>query len=361
MLAMGEVVLLSAVFRVIKENLPHATLSIVAGKYACEFLKFIPCIDNVFPIERFGIFMGKTSKAKRLLHRPFIVPVFSGFLKRGKFDCVFIRDDERLPYTSLIRTAVERSGIREVVVLRPLMQKHLNSSRHVVEGYLSILEELGFKVKSDERPVLSPDGDGKNNIKDLLNKHGISKDTHRIIGLCPTSRMKIKEWDTEKVSQFCDMIGKDNSTRIILFSTSKEYVERVLESVKSPPVVIGYLPFGDLLSLTSQCDLFISVDTGPMHVAAALGIPVIGLFGPTSGKMFGPYGKNCMVIQHTTDCPYYRPDSFFSPDEKAFQLCYLKDSCQIMKKTCVDMISPEEVCNAADNFLTGKTGAGLLY
>lgn len=342
-LAMGEVILLSVAFRIIKENIPEATLSVVAGGYACDFIKSIPYVDSVMPIERFGIFMGNVSRLKRLFYRPFIVPKLSMFLRRGNYDCVFIRDDERLPYTRLIRTVVDKSNIKEVVALKSLMQKHLNSSRHVVEGYLAILKELGFKVSGDERPVFAPTSESIERAISFLEKHGISKNKHKIVGLSPTSAMKIKEMDIEKVSELCRMLAKDQSVKILLFSTNKEYTNEVLKSVNEPPVIVGYLPFNDLIALVAQCNQFISVDTGPMHVAAAVGVPTIGIFGPTSGKMFGPYGKDCIVLQKTPDCPHYRPDSFFSPEEKTFQACYIQDRCLIMDRSCVDLISPGEI------------------
>ncbi len=357
---MGEVVLLSVAFRIIKENLSNATLSIIAGGYSCNFLRYIPWVDEAVPIERFGVFMGRTTKVKRLLYRPFIVPMLSRFLRKGVFDCVFIRDDERLPYTSLIRTAVERSDVKNVVILRPLMQKHFDSSRHVIESYLAILKELSFTVIGDERPVLSLSDDGFKNAKSFLYKHGISKDTHKIVGLCPTSNMKIKNWDAEKISILVEKLSRDQHIKILLFTTDQEYTKRLSRLSKKHLLIVGYLPFGDLISLISQCELFISVDTGPMHVAAALDIPTIGIFGPTSGKMFGPYGKDCLVLQNTPDCPYYRPAAFFLPDEKEFQLCYIRDSCQIMEKACTDLVSSEEAFAAAKSILPYSSSKVLI-
>jgi len=227
-----------------------------------------------------------------------------------------------------------------------------------LKSYLAILKELGFKVKGDECPVLIPTDEAIENATNFLHMHGIKKGMHKIIGLCPTSTMKIKEWSPEKAAELCKMFSKDDSTRILLFSTDEEYVNKILKSVKHPPVVVGRLSFNDLIALCAQCDLFISVDTGPMHVAAAVGVPTIGIFGPTSGKMFGPYGKNCIVIQKTPDCSFYRPASFFSQDTEEFQACYVKDRCQFMEKTCVDLVLPEEVIEAVKD-LSAKTPVKL--
>ena len=340
-LAMGEVVLLSAPFKAIKEILPGVSISIVASEYACDFLRYMPWMDQVVPIERFGIFPGKTSRIRRALHRPFVVSRFERFLRENEFDCVFMRNDERQPGTRLMRAAVERSGVRQVVFLKSLMEKHLLSSRHVVRSYLAILRDLGFGVGEDIKPVLSPTERGTEKAGAFLRAQGISADDHRLVGICPTSNIGIKGWRSARVSALHELLTQDGSIRTLLFSTDGKSVEDVQQSARRPLPVIGRIPFDELVALIARCAVFVSVDTGLMHVAAALGIPTIGIFGPTSGTMFGPLGENCRVLQRTPDCPHYRPDAFFSGED--FQQCYLLDRCLIAEEACTDLVSAEEV------------------
>ncbi len=351
MLAMGEVVLLSAVYKVIKKNLPKSTLSVIASKYACDFLKSISWIDEVIPIESFGIDINEVSKLKRLLHRPFIVPSLKKYLNKGNFDCVFVRNEERLPYTQLINIALEKSNANEVVSLKPLMQKHFDPSVHVVKSYLSILKEIGFKVGGDERPTITPTVDDSLEMEHLLERMGVTKKIHKIVGIKPDSNLKIKGWSVENTSFVWKKLARDTGIKIILFSADREYINNVSALVQEKPLTIGHLPFDKLIAFIAQCNLFISVDTGLMHVATALGIPTIGIFGPTSGKMFGPYGANCYTLQGSMDCPHYRPESLLFPEKGDFQQCYTEDTCLLIESTCVNRVLPESVFRKARELL----------
>lgn len=348
MLAMGEVVLLSVPFRVIKANCPQASLSVIASDYACGFLPSIPCVDRSIPIERFGIFLKKASGHKRLLYRPLVIPLLALFLRQQRFDCVFIRDDERLPYTRYIRQAVKLARVPQVVVLKPFLTRHFNASTHVVTSYLTILNNLGFATTGNERPVLRPTAAGIRNAKNLLATHGLDPKRHRLIGISPISKLRIKSWDWKRVVSLCDRWADDPATKVLLFTTDRAYAETVVRQTRKPPIVVGLLAFEDLIALIAQCQAFVSVDTGPMHVAAALDVPTIGIFGPTSGQMFGPLGQRCQVFQETPKCSHYHPDAFFVANDQKFQQCYIQDRCLLAKHPCVDRVSAETVGAAVE-------------
>ncbi|MCI4626026.1 MAG: glycosyltransferase family 9 protein [Candidatus Magnetoovum sp. WYHC-5] len=330
MLAMGEVVLLSAAFNVIKENLPDSSITVIAGKYASQFLKSVPNVDRVLPIERFGIFLTKVSRLKRLLYKPLISPLIASFVKRNAFDCVFIRNDERLPYTTQIRHGVKNGLSGELIFLKPLLEKYMSSQRHVVEGYFDILRGLGFTINNTTTPKLLISAEATKKAKEFIKGQ-------KIVGICPTSNLKIKGWDAKNTAKLCDTLSQNYA--VLIFSTDKTYVQLVSSFTKSKPTIIGYMDFDVLVALIAECSLFISVDTGPMHVAAAVGVPTVGLFGPTSGVMFGPLGANSTVIQKNKICSYYNPDNFFS----SFQPCYLQDNCLLRGTTCVDLITVDDV------------------
>lgn len=349
MLAMGEVVLLTSAYKVIKENWPSASITVIAGGYAEVFLKTIPWVDKVLPIESFGIFLGKIPRLKKILLKPFTVLMFSYFIRKNGFNIVFMRNDERLPHTKLVRMGVIFSGKREVISLKPLMDIYFSPKQHVVQSYCHILKHIGFNVGNDVSPELTVTVSGINKGKEFLYINNINVEEDKIIGFSPVSKLKIKTWDAKLAADFCDLILKYNSHKILIFTTDQEYISRVKQFIRSDNITfVGHMDFKDLTSLISLCSLYISVDTGPMHVAAACGVPTLGLFGPTSGTMFGPYGKNCSFIQKTPECSYYKPEAFFSSKEE-FQLCYVNDRCFMNDRSCVDFIIPENVIMHLEN------------
>lgn len=356
MLAMGEVVLLSVAFRIIKENYPDAKLTVIASKYACEFLKFIPWVDSVKSIDDFGIYMSKTSIFKREFNKFFIVRRLSSFLIKGGFDYVFVRGDKRLLYTALIQEAIDKSGIEDVVILKKLMDKHFDSSRNVVDSYISILKDVGFEANGDERPTLFVDEQARQNVLNFLGGKGVVKGEHKVIGLCLSSNLKVKNWSAKRNRELLEMFARDDNIRILQFSTDADFVTDDLDYVCDKLVHVGVLPFDELIALISQCDLFISVDTGKMHVAAAVGVPTIGIFGPTSEIMFGPRGDNCAVLEKRPDCSFFTPDSFFSSKRVGFQKCYLEDKCKLLQTTCVDEVTAAEVFELSGDMLRKAAG-----
>lgn len=116
-------------------------------------------------------------------------------------------------------------------------------------------------------------------------------------------------------------------------------------TVGNSEFVVGRVDFPLLMGIVSSCKIFIGVDTGPTHLAAALGVPTVGLYGSTSGTVAGPYGKKGTYIQSSVACPYYNPLALFSPKEKPMA-CYQEGCCKLPAKNCMDGITTEEVMEA---------------
>jgi ADP-heptose:LPS heptosyltransferase len=147
-----------------------------------------------------------------------------------------------------------------------------------------------------------------------------------------------------------ERLGTDPLVRFLVFAHGDEESSRPFrEGAGSKALVFGSLPVERLMGLVSLCGLFISVDTGPMHIAAAFGVPTIGLFGPTSAAMYGPYGEGTMAISaDVSGCRYYDP-TFMSG--ASVQECYREDRCLIAEESCINTISVDDVAEAAGKLL----------
>jgi len=330
MLAMGEVILLIPLFETVRQNLPNASLSIMAKRYACNFLKTLPYFKNVIDLESFGCYKEKT-KLYRLIK-------LSSFLFKNHYDLIVWRGDRRFPHYRLIKTALFSQPFSQKLAFGPLLAKYVDENKHVLDVYKKVLREVGFRIKNNFRPHLNITPEAKKWAERFLEEKKVDIVKDKIIGICPKSNLSIKNWSKKHLKELLNVLLK-KKFKVLLFSTEK------FDFNENKIIQIGNLPFDYLKAVIKQCHVFISVDTGPMHIASTVGVPVIAIFGPTSGKMFGPYSEKKIILQKQKTCPYYQPISFFSPC-LASQKCYTEDKCLLQKTSCTDLITPKEVLDA---------------
>lgn len=337
MLGMGEVVFFSMTARIIKENRPHSGIYFLTKGYSCEFLQTISQVDECTPLERFHL--------TRLLAGSPIARNFNWlkmilFLKREKFDVVAIQSKSRA-FTFLMYVTAKLSGTQKVILLLPLLTKYLQPSKHVVESYKVLLRDLGLEFDEREKPSLEASARGRQFALELLAENGICREKNKVVGFCPMTLAEIKEWSADNFAELGNKLLQDDAVRIILFGyNNPERAQRIAEKMGRKPLIVYRLSLENLIGLISECDLFVSVDTGPMHIAAALNVPTVGIFGPTSGTMYGPYSENSVAVQKDIECPRYVPN-FVA--QKKQQLCYVDGRCIVGPVSCVDKISIEEV------------------
>jgi ADP-heptose:LPS heptosyltransferase len=335
MLAMGEVILLIPLFETVMQNLPDASLSIIAKRYACNFLRTLPYFKNVIDLESFGCYKEKT-KLYRLI-KP------SSFLLKNRYDLIVWRGDRRFPHYRLMKTALFSHPFTPRLAFGPLLAKYVDENKHVLDVYKEVLKEIGFEIKGNFKPHLNITPEAKKWAERFLTEKKVDITKDKIIGICPKSNLSIKNWSKKHLKELIEVLLK-KKFKVLLFTTEK------LDFNENKVIPIGILPFDYLKAVIKHCHVFISVDTGPMHVASAVGVPVIAIFGPTSGKMFGPYGEKKAILQKHKTCPYYQPTSLLSPYLPP-QRCYVEDKCLLKKTPCTDLITPKEVLNALEEFV----------
>ena len=149
--------------------------------------------------------------------------------------------------------------------------------------------------------------------KFLIDK--INRNEFRLIGIIPSGGWESKRCDASKLIEICNEIQKSISTKfIILWGPGDEKdAKEIHDGVASVSIMTPETSFGELSALIEKCDLIIANDSGPMHVAATLGIPTIGIFGPTNPENHRPFSSNsdfviksnlhCIICNKLT-CPY---------------------------------------------------------
>ena len=205
--------------------------------------------------------------------------------------------------------------------------------KHAVDRYLDFLRYLGADVKEPE--FLIPIGEENiNRVEELLQRNDIDK-KDSFVAVSPVALWDTKLWADEKFAGLCDRIAEELKVSVIFTGTEHDKLEHIQSRMKAPSLNMGgKTTLRDLAYLYQRSALLITTDSGPMHLAAAMGTPVIALFGPTDPSRTGPYGKGHVVIRRELSC---------SP-------CFLK-KCNSME--CMSGITIEEVFHAVREKLSG--------
>jgi len=156
------------------------------------------------------------------------------------------------------------------------------------------------------------------------------------IAVNPVALWETKLWQEEKFAALCDRIRGEWGIPVVLTGDRSAPLDRILKMMKTTAVNLGgRTTLRELAALYHEASLLVSTDSGPMHLAAAVGTPVVALFGPTDPARTGPYGSGHRVIRTGLAC---------SP-------CFRK-SCS--NPRCMTEISVEEVLTAAKEMLAAK-------
>ena len=131
--------------------------------------------------------------------------------------------------------------------------------------------------------------------------------THRsIVVIHPGSPIALKRWPMERFAQLADWLITDCQSVIIFVGLASEtgLVQRIQKQMRHDSIdLAGQTSLCQLGALLEKVDLFLGNDSAPMHLAAAVGVPVLALYGPSDPERFGPIGANCNTIRLKPDCP----------------------------------------------------------
>lgn len=327
---LGDVVLSLPALRAIRRRFPHAQITVAAGKPASEVVTLSGCANEIFEVDRVSLRDGN-----KLVSIWRIVKIVRQ-VRQAKFD--FVIDLHSLSETNLLgylsgapdRLYARRPG-RSLDYLAnfkpgPPPEK---KERHAVDRYLDVLEPLGIQ-KAARIPVLktSPAADF---AVDALLKKEKAQSGELLVGLFPGAGHVSRRWPMEKYVQLADHLIRNERVRVLVFAGPEE--REMVSHMRTlfPPATIFFdrLTIPQLVSVQARLTLLVSNDTGPAHLTAAVGAPVIVVMDRTTPHSFMPVGDQHRFI--------YSPDiSKTTVDEvyrAAHELIALNRTDRLLKTT----------------------------
>lgn len=301
----GDVLLASPVVSVLKSHAPRAEVDALVYDDTAPMLQGHPAISIVHAV---GRRWRELSAPVRLANEWRL----HAALRDRRYDLlVHLTDQPRGGW--LARTLGASYRVAPVAPDRGAFWKegftHLyptvrNGRRHRVEANLDALRRIGIQPGMEERRlVFSPGEAAEASVDALLAKEGLARGSY--VHLHPASRWSFKCWTAERNAELIDRISAE--WRVVITAApdaaERAQVDAILARVRARPLdLAGRLSIKELGALTARARLFIGVDSMPMHLAAAVGTPVVALFGPSGEQEWRPWRVAHRVITSTHSC-----------------------------------------------------------
>ncbi len=174
---------------------------------------------------------------------------------------------------------------------------------HAVDRYRTVAKALECDVEAVHFDIPASTEYGEN-VRRRLSEVGLSEATSFAL-IHPTARWESKKWEPTRFAALADWLIREKKLPVVFVGSKgeREEVGQILRQMKQPAMnMAGKTTLPELAELIRQAEFFVCNDSGPMHLAAAVGTPVVALFGPTDPRKIGPYGAGHRVIRKEDGC-----------------------------------------------------------
>lgn len=300
---LGDLVMATPILADLRKHWKDADITAMCQCNVAGLLKHDPNIDELFSYHR------PNGWIHRQQHLEIIEP-----LQNGKYDLGILLTNSFSSawwfWRGNVRNRIGFSGnLRNFLLNKAVPFPKNKETQHLVLTYKELLKPLGIPI-SDTSPKLYVAPEEMNAAKELLAKFGIGIGKDVIIGINPGAAFgSAKCWLPDRFQAVSRRLLENPKVRILYFGDQagtplvndicKDLPERVFN-------LAGKTSLRELMALISCCSIFLTNDSGPMHIAAALDIPLVALFGSTNDTKTGPYGIGKVIHKHVECSPCYK-------------------------------------------------------
>jgi heptosyltransferase-2 len=322
----GDAVMTMSALRALRMELPDTKISLLVKPWVAPLFENNPFIDDIILYEdKYTGISGKFSLSSVLRTRSFC----SSVLFQNAFDAALIAFLSGIPQ----RIGYNRD-LRGFLLTDSIPFNNDDRKMHHIEYYLNILRQAGINAEFSLPYIYLS-----------LNERLRARDTLKglkgpVVGINPgASYGSTKRWQPEKFAEVSRKIISGLNGSVVIFGGQSEtgiaeeiVHESVISNAKSQILNLsGKTDLRELSALISECDVFLTNDSGPMHIGYAVRTPLVAIFGSTDPELTGPLDIGNTVIRKNTDC---------SP-------CFER-TCNRNKMDCMDAITVDEVFDAIE-------------
>lgn len=354
----GDVVLTTPFLRELRRNLPGAWITLAVRPATQNLVALCPYVDEILAYD--WDTRGRLSQVER--HRR-ALSLSRRHLWRRRFDIAIIPrwgvDYYHAAFVAYLSGARQRVGYSETasaekeevnrgfdrLLTHPLEWRARN---HEVEHNLEVIRRLGGVVR-DDRPELWLSGDDESFAERLLASDNVGAGEY-LVALGPGAGSPKRMWPIDRFVELAEWVTREYGARVIIIRSDREAElgRRVRERLGGKVIDAGGTTLRQAAALLKRCHLFIGNDSGPMHLAAAAGVPVIEIschpqdgspLHPNSPSIFGPWARPSRVLQ---------PETGLKP---------CSERCDAAEPHCILAIQVDEVMTAVPSLLNRRRHA----
>ena len=340
----GDAVMCEPALRELRALFPRAEVTLLAKAAIAELFVAYPGLDRVLVYDDRRIHAGLSGKW-----------MLAGMLRRHRFDCaVLFQNAFEAAFISWLAGIPRRYGYatdgRAFFLTDPVAVPDRRVPMHQVEYYWNVLKPLGTAA-SPSAPKLVVSADEERRFEARMEAAGVAASAS-LIGINPGSTYGgAKRWLPDRFAEVAERLavrvrqeeGRAVAVAILGAAGEESLGRDIAARLKAQSVVLsGETSIRELMAATKRCRLLLTNDTGPMHIAAAFGVPVVAIFGPTDWRTTVPYGQERSVVREPVDC---------AP-------CLLRE-CPIDHR-CMTRISVDRVFDTAVQQIGGSFGLSGL-
>ncbi len=326
--------------RGIRSLFPQAELTLLAKGTIAELFVGYPGLNQVLVYDDKGVHAGLVGKW-----------TLAGTLRQHRFDlAVLFQNAFEAAFLTWLAGIPHRYGYltdgRAIFLTDPVAVPGPHSRTHQVEYYWNLLTPLGLSG-APPSPQLMVSSEEERKMGERLASSGVAS-SDLVVGINPGSTYgSAKRWLPDRFAEVAQRLADDISegertqTAVVILGAKGEESlgADIAARLQARSVVFsGTTTIRELMAVTKRCRLLVTNDTGPMHIAAACGVPVVAVFGPTDWRTTAPYGQGEAIVREPVDC---------AP-------CLLRE-CPIDHR-CMTRVSVDRVYDAAKKQLGGSIG-----
>ncbi len=298
----GDAIMALPALHAVRKRFPEAEIAIVGRPYVADIYRDQEICDHLIAYDPSGLhkgFSGRELLAAELRAQKFDVAL----LLQNAFDAAWLAWRASIPE----RIGYARDARSFLLTKAVPLPRHGEIPAHERFYYLELLRRTGWlDVVQDESFIgLHVPAEKRRIADEFLCKSGVRQGVTRIAIGAGASYGSAKCWPPSRFAEVANRLQSEADADVILFGTAAEanVSTAISAELRRPPIdLTGKTAITDLPALLSLCHLFIGNDSGAMHVAAAVGLPIVGVFGPTDPNGTAPVTTRCSIVQQKAYC-----------------------------------------------------------
>ena len=332
----GDAVMSLPALHAIRARWPEAEIIILARSWVADLYRDQRCADRLLVYDHRGAhrgFWGREKLARELQRERFDMAI----LLQNAFEAAWLAWRARIPQ----RVGYARDGRSWLLTSAIAVPARGETPAHQSYYYLELLRRAGWldRLPDVEAIHLAVGEAARTKAEEMLVAAGARPGALRVAIAPGAAYGSAKCWLPERYAELADALIEGTGADAIIFGAPNErdMAERIVRAMKKRAInLAGRTSIGDLPALLQACQLFVGNDSGAMHVAGAVGLPVVGIFGPTDPEATRPATPRFTLIREPVAC---------SP-------CLLRH-CPIDHR-CMTRISAEQVFSVVRALLDGR-------